>query len=123
MKPKQHEEIFDDMFRSKIDAIIYMRHPTVILAGKIDWGHFDQEFGCKVTVATTNAAAPGGHFVLHIEALHGNPYDGHTLANAIEKIGPNGRVLSRNVRMLTRDIKDMASKVQPKSSALASSAA
>ena len=77
MKPKQHEEIFDDMFRSKIDAIIYMRHPTVILAGKIDWGHFDQEFGCKVTVATTNAAAPGGHFVLHIEALHGNPYDGH----------------------------------------------
>ena len=45
MKPKQHEEICDDMFRSKLDAIIYMRHPTVILAGKIDWGHFDQEFG------------------------------------------------------------------------------
>ena len=49
--------------------------------------HKPYEFGCKVTVTTTNAAAPGGHFVLHIEALHGNPYDGHTLANAIEKTG------------------------------------
>ena len=39
--------------------------------------HKPYEFGCKVTVTTTNAAAPGGHFVLHIEALHGNPYDGH----------------------------------------------
>ena len=45
MKPKQHEEICDDMFRSKLDAIINMRHPTVILAGKIDWRHFDEEFG------------------------------------------------------------------------------
>ncbi|MEO1609886.1 MAG: hypothetical protein AAFR90_11220 [Pseudomonadota bacterium] len=45
MKPKQYEEICDDMFRSKLDAIIYMRHPAVILAGKIDWGHFDKEFG------------------------------------------------------------------------------
>ncbi|MEO1609185.1 MAG: hypothetical protein AAFR90_07515 [Pseudomonadota bacterium] len=45
MKPKQHEEICDDMFRSKLSAIIYMRHPIVILAGKIDCGHFDEKFG------------------------------------------------------------------------------
>ena len=42
------------------------------------------EFGCKVTVATTNARSPGGQFVVHIDALHGNPYDGHTLKAAVE---------------------------------------
>ena len=33
---------------------------------------------------TTNARAPGGQFVLQAEALPGNPYDGHTLAAAID---------------------------------------
>ncbi len=42
------------------------------------------EFGCKVTVATTNARTPAGQFVVHIDALHGNPYDGHTLKAAVE---------------------------------------
>ena len=42
------------------------------------------EFGCKVTVATTNARCAGGQFVVHIDALHGNPYDGHTLKAAVE---------------------------------------
>jgi transposase, IS5 family len=41
------------------------------------------EFGVKVSVATTNAAAPGGQFVLGARALPGNPYDGHTLAAQI----------------------------------------
>ena len=33
--------------------------------------------------ATTNAAAPGGQFVLGARPLPGNPYDGHTLAAGI----------------------------------------
>ncbi len=33
---------------------------------------------------TTNARAPGGQFVLHAQALPGNPYDGHTLGDVIE---------------------------------------
>ena len=41
------------------------------------------EFGVKVSLATTNAAAPGGQFVLGARALPGNPYDGHTLAAQI----------------------------------------
>jgi IS5 family transposase len=41
------------------------------------------EFGVKVSVATTNAVAPGGQFVLGARALPGNPYDGHTLAAQI----------------------------------------
>jgi transposase, IS5 family len=42
------------------------------------------EFGVKVSIVTTNARAPGGQFVLHARALPGNPYDGHTLREAIE---------------------------------------
>ena len=37
------------------------------------------EFGCKVSVTTSINPAPGGHFVLHTQALHGRPFDGHTL--------------------------------------------
>jgi len=42
------------------------------------------EFGVKVSIATTNARASGGQFVLHAKALPGNPYDGHALRSAIE---------------------------------------
>ena len=41
------------------------------------------EFGCKVSIVTPVTAPKGGHFVLHAKALHGNPYDGHTLAPVI----------------------------------------
>jgi len=37
------------------------------------------EFGCKVSVVTPVTAPKGGQFVLHAKALHGNPFDGHTL--------------------------------------------
>jgi transposase, IS5 family len=42
------------------------------------------EFGVKVSIVTTNRRAPGGQFVLHARTLPGNPYDGHTLREAIE---------------------------------------
>src|SRR5215813_11510652 len=41
------------------------------------------EFGCKVSVATPTTRPKGGQFVLHAKALHGNPFDGHTLAPVI----------------------------------------
>jgi IS5 family transposase len=41
------------------------------------------EFGCKVSIATPVTQPRGGQFVLHAKALHGNPYDSHTLAPAI----------------------------------------
>jgi IS5 family transposase len=43
------------------------------------------EFGVKVSVAVTNALAPGGQFVVGGLALAGNPYDGHTLAKQLEQ--------------------------------------
>jgi IS5 family transposase len=41
------------------------------------------EFGCKVSIITPVTAPKGGQFVLHAKALHGNPYDGHTLGPVI----------------------------------------
>jgi IS5 family transposase len=41
------------------------------------------EFGCKVSIATPVTDPKGGQFVLHAKALHGNPYDGHTLGPVI----------------------------------------
>ena len=40
------------------------------------------EFGTKVSVATTLTEG----FVIGIRALRGNPYDGHTLAEALEQV-------------------------------------
>lgn len=41
------------------------------------------EFGCKVSLVTPVTAPKGGQFVLHAAAVHGNPYDGHTLDDAV----------------------------------------
>ncbi len=43
------------------------------------------EFGVKVSLTTTNKRCKGGQFILHAKALPGNPYDGHTLRQAIEE--------------------------------------
>jgi IS5 family transposase len=44
------------------------------------------EFGCKVSIATPATKPKGGQFVLHAQALHGNPYDGHTLGPVITEL-------------------------------------
>lgn len=41
------------------------------------------EFGCKVSIATPVTKPKGGQFVLHAKALHGNPFDGHTLGPVV----------------------------------------
>ena len=43
--------------------------------------HKKYEFGVKVGVVTTS----GDNFVIGMKALHGNPYDGHTLAACVEQ--------------------------------------
>ncbi len=44
------------------------------------------EFGCNVSIATNLHRAKGGHFLLQARALHGNPYNGHTLQVALDDI-------------------------------------
>lgn len=44
--------------------------------------HKKYEFGCKVGVVTTSV----GNWAVGALAFHGNPYDGHTLAPALEQV-------------------------------------
>lgn len=44
--------------------------------------HRKYEFGVKVSVATTNR----DNFVVGMQAIHGNPFDGHTLSQALEQV-------------------------------------
>ena len=44
------------------------------------------EFGVKTSFAVTNARGPGGQFVLGVQALPGNPYDGRSLAARIDQV-------------------------------------
>jgi transposase, IS5 family len=65
---------------------IYSLHaPEVECIGK-GKARTPYEFGCKVSVATPVTQPKGGQFVLHAKALHGNPFDGHTLGPAIADI-------------------------------------
>ena len=43
------------------------------------------EFGCKVSVGISASR----NYVLSVQALHGNPYDGHTLSSALSDIIEN----------------------------------
>ncbi len=53
--------------------------------------HKRYEFGCKVSVAATNES----NWVVGVQALHGNPYDGHTLADAITQVE---RITARKIK-------------------------
>ena len=44
------------------------------------------EFGVKTSIAVTNARTAGGQFIIGMQALPGNPYDGHTLTGQIEQV-------------------------------------
>jgi transposase, IS5 family len=63
---------------------VYALHaPEVECIGK-GKAHAPYEFGCKVSIATPVTSPKGGQFVLHAKALHGNPFDGHTLGPMIK---------------------------------------
>jgi transposase, IS5 family len=65
---------------------VYSLHaPEVECIGK-GKAHRPYEFGVKVSVATTLKHSKGGQFVAHVQALPGNPYDGHTLATVIPQM-------------------------------------
>jgi IS5 family transposase len=96
-KPEYHSlrSLFAETIRKAWIAFRQERHskiklyswhaPEVECIGK---GKADKpyEFGCKVSVTTNVNRAPGGHFVLHAGALHGRPYDGHTLKGVLEEM-------------------------------------
>jgi len=71
-----HEQERSD--KGKIYSV-HEPHVECIAKGK---AHKRYEFGCKVSVAATSK---GGWFV-GAQALHGNPYDGHTLIDALKQV-------------------------------------
>src|SRR6266702_2346267 len=72
--------------RGQRGAKVYSLHaPEVECIGK-GKAHKPYEFGVKVSVATPLKHSKGGQFVAHVQALPGNPYDGHTLAEVIPGI-------------------------------------
>lgn len=57
------------------------------------------EFGCKVSVATPVTSPKGGQFVLHAKALHGNPFDGHTLGPAVADVEANTGIAVQRIHV------------------------
>jgi transposase, IS5 family len=61
---------------------LYSLHaPEVECIGK-GKAHKKFEFGCKVSVATTS----NDNWIVGVEALHDNPFDGHTLKSALQQV-------------------------------------
>lgn len=87
MQPEKINE-HPDLFRSRLDQIINMKHGLVILANKIDWSHFEKEFGAYYIEKKGRPGRPirlmvGLHYLKHTydvsdeEVLYGfieNPY-------------------------------------------------
>jgi len=55
--------------------------------------HKRYEFGCKASIATTSKH----NWIVGAQALHGNPYDGHTLTRAIQQVERLTRQTPKNV--------------------------
>jgi len=70
--------------RSDKNKLYALHAPEVECIGK-GKARTRYEFGVKTSIATINAKAKGGQFVVGAQALPGNPYDGHTLAGQIDQ--------------------------------------
>jgi transposase, IS5 family len=78
---------------------IYALHaPEVECIGKAK-ARAPYEFGCKVSIATPATNPKGGQFVLHAKALHGNPFDGHTLGPVVTELESLTGVETRRIHV------------------------
>ena len=73
--------IHEQTLNPKAENKLYSWHaPEVECIGK-GKAHKRYEFGCKASYVTTNKS----NFIVGAMALHGKPYDGHTLKKALEQ--------------------------------------
>lgn len=50
MRPRERRETGEqDLFRSRLDQIIDMKHPLVTLGRTVDWTFLEREFGAVYT--------------------------------------------------------------------------
>ena len=82
---KVHEllELAKKLYRQKREdkGKLYSIHAPEVECISKGKAHKRYEFGCKVRMVTTSK----GNWILGIDAIHGNPYDGHTLKASIEQ--------------------------------------
>lgn len=77
-------QIAQDIFnqkRSDTNKVYSVHAPEVecIAKGKV---HKKYEFGCKVSMVSSSK----DNWILAIDALHGNPFDGHTLKDSLRQV-------------------------------------
>ncbi len=100
------EKIFSQA-RNDSNKVYSVHAPEVecIAKGK---AHKKYEFGCKVAMVTSSIK----NWVLAIDALHGNPFDGHTLKQSLEQVKritgwqPLNAYCDRGYRGAGKDIPD-----------------
>jgi len=61
---------------------LYSLHAPEVACISKGKAHKPYEFGCKVSIAATSK----GGWVIGAKAFHGNPYDGHTLQEAMDQV-------------------------------------
>ena len=84
------ERVLDKLFlvsrllrqTSKSAGKIYSLHEPEVDCISKGKARVRYEFGCKISVTTTLAEG----FIVGLRSLPGNPYDGHTLAEALEQV-------------------------------------
>jgi IS5 family transposase len=92
-----HRVRFQD-HRQRGHKIYALHAPEVECIGK-GKARAPYEFGCKVSIATPATKPKGGQFVLHAKALHGNPFDGHTLGPVIADLEKLTGVETRRIHV------------------------
>ncbi len=92
-----HRVRFQD-HRQRGHKVYALHAPEVECIGK-GKARAPYEFGCKVSIATPATKPRGGQFVLHAKALHGNPFDGHTLGPVIADLEKLTGVETRRIHV------------------------
>jgi transposase, IS5 family len=92
-----HQVRFQD-HRQRGHKVYALHAPEVECIGK-GKARAPYEFGCKVSIATPATKPKGGQFVLHAKALHGNPFDGHTLGPVIADLEKLTGVETRRIHV------------------------
>jgi transposase, IS5 family len=94
---RAHRVRFQD-HRQRGPKVYALHAPEVECIGK-GKARAPYEFGCKVSIATPATKPTGGQFVLHAKALHGNPYDGHSLGPVVAELEQLTGVETRRIHV------------------------
>ncbi len=89
----ERKALLEGLLREKVilanrllrDEKIYSFHAPEVECISKGKAHKRYEYGNKVSVTMNVTQNKGGCFVLYTKALHGNPYDGHTLKEVLEE--------------------------------------